>query len=81
MTQRFSLNLRGRLVEYDRPAVMGILNVTPDSFYSGSRAQTCADISAAAKGLVANGADMIDIGAYSSRPGPTMCPQPRSCVA
>ncbi len=69
MTQRFSLNLRGRLVEYDRPAVMDILNVTPDSFYSGSRAQTCADISAAAKGLVANGADMIDIGAYSSRSG------------
>ena len=65
----FTLNLRGRLAEYSRPVVMGVLNVTPDSFYSGSRAQTHADIANRARQLVADGADMLDIGAYSSRPG------------
>lgn len=65
----FTLNLRGRLAEYSRPIVMGVLNVTPDSFYSGSRAQTHADITRRARQLVADGADMLDIGAYSSRPG------------
>ena len=65
----FTLNLRGRLAEYSRPVVMGVLNVTPDSFYSGSRAQTHADITRRARQLVAGGADMLDIGAYSSRPG------------
>lgn len=48
---------------------MGVLNVTPDSFYSGSRAQTRTDIANRARQLVADGADMLDIGAYSSRPG------------
>lgn len=65
----FSLNIRGRQVEYDRPAVMGVLNVTPDSFYSESRAHDLADIAARATQLVAQGADIIDLGAYSSRPG------------
>ncbi len=65
----FTLNLRGRLAEYSRPVVMGVLNVTPDSFYSGSRAQTHADITRRARQLVADGAAMLDIGAYSSRPG------------
>lgn len=65
----FTLNLRGRLAEYSRPVVMGVLNVTPDSFYSGSRAQTRTDIANRARQLVADGADMLDIGAYSSRPG------------
>lgn len=65
----FTINLRGRLAEYSRPVVMGVLNVTPDSFYSGSRAQTHADITRRARQLVADGADMLDIGAYSSRPG------------
>lgn len=65
----FTLNLRGRLAEYSRQVVMGVLNVTPDSFYSGSRAQTHADITRRARQLVADGADMLDIGAYSSRPG------------
>lgn len=65
----FTLNLHGRLTEYSRPAVMGVLNITPDSFYSSSRAQTRADIMAAAERLVSDGADMLDLGAYSSRPG------------
>ena len=67
--QPFTLNLHGRLIEYSRPAVMGVLNITPDSFYSSSRAQTRADIMAAAERLVSDGADMLDLGAYSSRPG------------
>ena len=67
--QPFTLNLHGRLIEYSRPAVMGVLNITPDSFYSSSRAQARADIMAAAERLVSDGADMLDLGAYSSRPG------------
>ena len=67
--QPFTLNLHGRLIEYSRPAVMGVLNITPDSFCSSSRAQTRADIMAAAERLVSDGADMLDLGAYSSRPG------------
>lgn len=67
--QPFTLNLHGRLIEYSRPAVMAVLNITPDSFYSSSRAQTRADIMAAAERLVSDGADMLDLGAYSSRPG------------
>lgn len=65
----FSLNLHGRLVEYRRPVVMGILNVTPDSFYAGSRAQTRSGIVARSIELVEQGADMIDVGACSTRPG------------
>ena len=67
--QPFTLNLHGRLIEYSRPAVMGVLNITPDSFYSSSRAHAGADIMAAAERLVSDGADMLDLGAYSSRPG------------
>lgn len=65
----FTLNTAGRLVEFHRPAVMGILNVTPDSFYAGSRSEDDATIEARAKSLVTQGADIIDVGGYSSRPG------------
>lgn len=65
----FTLNIRGRLIRYDRPAVMGIVNVTPDSFFGGSRTQTAEEIFRRTEKLLADGADMIDIGAYSSRPG------------
>lgn len=61
----FSLNLRGRVVEFDRPAVMAIINVTPDSFYPGARN---GDEAAVARALE-QGADILDIGAYSTRPG------------
>lgn len=65
----FSLNLRGQLHEYRHPQVMGIVNATPDSFYEGSH-NTCAeDIARRVSAMVAQGADMIDLGAYSSRPG------------
>ncbi|MDE5983031.1 MAG: dihydropteroate synthase, partial [Duncaniella sp.] len=53
----------------DRPQVMGILNITPDSFYSGSRTMRDREIAARIISMVEEGADMIDIGAYSSRPG------------
>ncbi len=69
MFQPFSLNIKGELRWYNRPQVMGILNVTPDSFYCGSRAMDEISISERVKKLIVDGADMIDIGAYSSRPG------------
>lgn len=62
------LNVNGRLLDLSLPRVMGILNVTPDSFYAGSRMQTEADIVARAHQILEEGADIIDIGAYSSRP-------------
>ena len=68
--RNYSLNIGGRLVEIDRPQVMGILNVTPDSFYSGSRCGVDEEvIRHRVRQMVAEGADMIDIGGYSSRPG------------
>lgn len=65
----YSINVRGRLFDLSQPQVMGILNVTPDSFYSGSRMQTDAQIAARAEQIVEEGGTMIDLGAYSSRPG------------
>lgn len=65
----FSLNLKGRLVEYSRPAVMGILNVTPDSFYAGSRVTGTVELHRRVERMLAQGADIIDVGGYSSRPG------------
>lgn len=62
------LNLGGRLVSYDRAAVMGIINVTPDSFFESSRTTTDLVTERVAR-LVADGADIIDIGGCSSRPG------------
>lgn len=65
----YTINLRGRLYDLSQPRVMGILNVTPDSFYSGSRKQTEEEIHQRVQQMIGEGADMIDIGAYSSRPG------------
>ncbi len=62
-----TLNLGGELVSLSRPLVMGILNVTPDSFYSGSRTQDKEEIANRVNTIVSEGADIIDIGAYSSR--------------
>lgn len=66
---QYTLNIRGQLLDLSQPQVMGILNVTPDSFYAGSRKQTEADIRQRAEEIVAEGGTMIDIGAYSSRSG------------
>lgn len=68
-SQPFSIVCRGRLVEFGRPAVMGILNVTDDSFYDGGRYRSPDAIVQRANELVGEGADIIDIGASSSRPG------------
>lgn len=65
----FSLNLKGELFEVTRPQVMGILNVTPDSFYSDSRSFDAEAISRRIDEMVSEGVDIIDLGAYSSRPG------------
>lgn len=64
-----TLNLHGKLVHHDRPAVMGIINATPDSFFAGSRAAGAAEAAARAAEMKASGADMLDIGACSTRPG------------
>ncbi len=65
----FSLNINGDLRQFDHPVVMGILNVTPDSFYAESRAFSSDEVSRKVDEMVRQGADIIDIGAYSSRPG------------
>lgn len=62
------INVNGSLLDFSTPCVMGILNVTPDSFYAGSRMQTETEIALRAKQIVDEGARIIDIGAYSSRP-------------
>lgn len=65
----YSLNLKGRLVTIDRPWVMGIVNVTPDSFYSGSRVADERTLIERVRQMIADGADVIDVGACSTRPG------------
>lgn len=65
----YTMNVRGRLVDLSRPQVMGILNVTPDSFYQGSRKQTEAEIANRANEIIEEGGTMIDVGAFSTRPG------------
>ena len=62
------INVNGSLLDLSVPCVMGILNITPDSFYVGSRMQTEAEIAARAQQILDEGAGIIDIGAYSSRP-------------
>lgn len=64
-----TLNLRGRLLELREPLIMGILNVTPDSIFSESRTPDEEHIAQRVKQMMNDGADMIDIGGYSSRPG------------
>lgn len=63
------LNAGGRLLDLEVPKVMGIINVTPDSFYEGSRFSSEKEIAEAAARMVADGADILDVGGYSSRPG------------
>lgn len=66
-----TINIKGKLFPLDRPVVMGILNVTPDSFFAGSRKQTEAEIATRIEEILAQGGDWIDIGGYSSRPDAT----------
>lgn len=62
------INVNGFLLDLSSPCIMGILNVTPDSFYAGSRMQTEIDITHRIEQIVGEGAGIIDVGAYSSRP-------------
>lgn len=65
----YTINVRGRLVDLSKPLVMGILNVTPDSFYQGSRKQTEIEIAQRTNQIIEEGGEMIDVGAFSTRPG------------
>lgn len=65
----YTINVRGKLVDLSKPLVMGILNVTPDSFYQGSRKQTEVEIAQRTNQIIEEGGEMIDVGAFSTRPG------------
>ena len=65
----YTINVHGQLMELSQPQVMGILNVTPDSFFAGSRKQTEQEIAERTNQIVAEGATIIDIGGCSTRPG------------
>jgi len=71
-----SINIKGTLMTFDYPKLMGILNVTPDSFFDGGQNTTLSKALDKAALLLREGADILDIGAYSSRPGaPLISPQ------
>jgi dihydropteroate synthase len=65
----YTINVGGKLMDLSEPQVMGILNITPDSFYSESRKDTKEEIAERVNAILAEGGSMIDVGAYSSRPG------------
>jgi len=75
----YSINIGGKLLTTQRPLVMGILNATPDSFYAPSRAQDSDEIAEKARELQGQGADIIDIGACSTRPGSTPPTEEEEC--
>jgi dihydropteroate synthase len=60
---------KGKILTFERPAVMGIVNITPDSFYSGSRKETLHTVIQTVERMLADGADLLDFGAFSTRPG------------
>lgn len=65
----YSINVHGRLLSLAEPCVMGILNCTPDSFFAGSRKQSEKDIAGRANEIISQGGKIIDVGAFSTRPG------------
>lgn len=67
--QQPTVNVRGRLLDFARPWVMGIINITPDSFWSGSRTPSASEVAARVGAMRQAGADCLDLGGYSSRPG------------
>jgi len=69
MQTTYTINVNGTLMDLSTPRVMGIVNVTPDSFFAGSRTQTEADIARRVEQLLTEGADILDLGGYSSRSG------------
>jgi dihydropteroate synthase len=66
---KYTLNINGRLLDFSTPKIMGILNVTPDSFYDGNFYRTDSEIANQVDKMIAEGADIIDVGGYSTRPG------------
>jgi dihydropteroate synthase len=67
--QKLTLNVRGTLLDLSKPKIMGILNLTPDSFYDGGKNNNLENALRKTEELLAEGADLLDLGAYSSRPG------------
>jgi dihydropteroate synthase len=65
----YSINVGGKIMLFDKPKVVGILNITDDSFYKGSRVLSEEAILSKAEQMIQEGADILDVGAYSSRPG------------
>ena len=72
--QQTTLNCQGQLLDLARPKIMGILNLTPDSFYDGGRYQTEKALLTQVEKMLSEGADIIDIGGMSSRPGAKLIP-------
>jgi len=68
-SRKITLNIGGKLVYLDKPRIMGILNVTPDSFFPGSQVKTEKELLSKAALMIEEGADILDIGGYSTRPG------------
>jgi len=69
LTKPRYINAGGKLIDLDIPKVMGIMNITPDSFFGGSRYNTDKEIITAAGRMLEDGAAILDVGGYSSRPG------------
>ncbi len=69
LNRKHTLNCKGKLIDLSQPAVMAILNITPDSFYSASRAGSVEQALRHTESFLEHGAKFIDVGAYSSRPG------------
>ena len=65
----YSLNCKGRLIDLSTPRIMGIINVTPDSFYDGGKTTRTDEVLRQAETMLNEGATFLDIGGYSSRPG------------
>ncbi|MEP1096687.1 MAG: dihydropteroate synthase [Cyclobacteriaceae bacterium] len=69
MSPKHTIKIRGEIIDLSTPKVMGIINVTPDSFYPGSRAESVAELLGRTAKMLEEGADFLDVGGYSSRPG------------
>jgi dihydropteroate synthase len=67
--KKTTLNAGGKLIDLSSPKVMGVINLTPDSFYADSRKQGIDNVLALSEKMLAEGATFLDLGAYSSRPG------------
>lgn len=68
-----TINLGGRLIDFSEPRIMAIVNVTSDSFYASSRNETAMQIEHTVRCAIAQNADILDVGAVSTRPGSTAC--------